>query len=233
LSSKIAESRVVPSCSTAFAFVVAFLLLNGAIELRHSFAGGDMVDMTGVEPWDLCGECHGLDGAGNRIKFPRLAGLDPSYLVGQIRDFRAGRRQNDDGQMQETVHELAEKDIPRVADWFAKQKAPWPKSTIDASPDLVRARQLAVSGAPGIRACLSCHSAASLGSLDEPFDAPRIAGQRDFYIAKELIDYRDGQRTNDPKQVMRKIAKQLTSGEIVSLAIFLSENPNLHELVVP
>ena len=222
-----------PSRSTAFVSVAALLLLSGAMEVRHSFAGGDMVDMTGVEPWDLCGECHGLDGAGNRIKFPRLTGLDPSYLVGQIRDFRSGVRKNDDGQMQETVHELAEKDIPRVADWFAKQKAPWPKPTIDAAPDLARARQLAMSGAPGIRACLSCHSAASLGTLDEPFDAPRIAGQRDFYIAKELIDYRDGQRANDPEQVMQKIAKRLTDGEIVGLAVYLCENPDLHELVVP
>jgi cytochrome c553 len=217
----------------AFASVAALLFPSVALEVRNSFAGGDMVDMTGVQPWDLCGECHGLDGAGNRIKFPRLAGLDPSYLVGQIRDFRSGARKNDDGQMQETVHELAEKDIPRVANWFAKQKAPWPKPTIDAAPDLDRARQLAVSGAPGIRACLSCHSAASLGTLDKPFDAPRIAGQRDFYIAKELIDYRNGQRANDPEQVMQKIARRLTNSEIVRLSIYLCENPDLHDLVVP
>jgi cytochrome c553 len=69
--------------------------------------------------------------------------------------------------------------------------------------------------------------------LDEGFDAPRIAGQRDFYIAKELIDYRDGLRTNDPKHMMQKIAKQLTDSDIVSLAIYLCENPDLHDLVIP
>jgi cytochrome c553 len=212
--------------------VAIALLLGVALQTQRSFAG-DMVDMAGVQPWDLCGECHGLDGAGNRIKFPRLAGQDQSYIVSQVLDFRAGLRTNDDGQMQETAHELAKGDIPRVADWFAKQTAPWPKPTIDAKPDLARARQLAISGAPGIRACLSCHSAASLGMLDEGFDAPRIAGQRDFYIAKELRDYRDGQRTNDPKHMMRKIAKRLTDGDIVSLAIYVSENPDLHDLVVP
>jgi cytochrome c553 len=212
--------------------VALALFLGAAFEAQRSFAG-DMVDMTGVQPWDTCGECHGLDGAGNRIKFPRLAGQDQSYIASQVLDFRAGLRTNDDGQMQETAHELAKKDIPRVADWFAKQTAPWPKPTIDAKPDLARARQLAISGAPGIRACLSCHSAASLGMLDEGFDAPRIAGQRDFYIAKELMDYRDGQRTNDPKHMMQKIAKRLTDSDIVSLAIYLSGNPGLHDLVVP
>ncbi len=212
--------------------VVLALFLGTALGTRRSVAG-DMVDMTGVQPWDLCGECHGLDGAGNRIKFPRLAGQDQSYTVAQILDFRSGVRANDDGQMQETVHELTKEDIPRVADWFAKQAAPWPKSTIDAKPDLARARQLAISGAPGIRACLSCHSAASLGMLDEGFDAPRVAGQRDFYIAKELIDYRDGKRSNDPKHMMQKIARRLTDSDIVSLAIYLCENPDLHELVIP
>jgi cytochrome c553 len=208
------------------------LLLGVAIGARRGY-GADMVDMTGVQPWDLCGECHGLDGAGNRIKFPRIAGQKQSYVIGELLDFRAGRRRNDDGQMQEATHELTEADIPRVADWFAHQTPPWPKLTIEAKPDLARARQLAISGAVGIPACLSCHSAASLGMLDEPFDAPRIAGQRDYYIAKELKDYRDGRRTNDPKRLMRKIAKRLTDTEIVSLAIFLSQNPGLDDLLVP
>jgi cytochrome c553 len=212
---------------------VTALLLAVATDSQHGYAGGDMVDMTGVQPWDLCGECHGLDGAGNRIKFPRLAGQDQSYLISELLDFRADRRANDDGQMQETTHELKKEDISRVADWFANQTAPWPTPTIDAKPDLARARQLAVLGVDGMPACLSCHSAASLGMLDEGFDAPRIAGQWDYYIAKQLTDYRDGHRTNDPKRMMRKIAQRLTDNEIMSLAILLSQNPDLHELVVP
>lgn len=223
-----------PQRFTAYlASVVVALLLGTAMGAQYGYAGGDMVDMTGVQPWDLCGECHGLDGAGNRIKFPRLAGQDQSYLMSELLDFRADRRINDDGQMQETTHELTEKDIPRVAHWYAKQTAPWPTPTIEAKPDLARARQLAISGDKDIPACLSCHSAASLGMLDESFDAPRIAGQWGYYIAKELTDYRDGHRTNDPKRIMRKIAQRLSGTEIVSLAIFLSQNPALHELVVP
>jgi cytochrome c553 len=221
----------VPPCRRPYLFVLTVLLLFGAIPLNAR--AGDMVDMTGVEPWDTCGECHGLDGAGNHIKFPRLAGQDESYIVNQLLDFRAGLRTNDDGQMQETAHELSKKDVPRVAHWFAQQSPPWPKLTIEVKVDLTRARQLAVSGVPGIPACLSCHSAASLGMLHEPIDAPRIAGQRDFYIAKELADYRDGRRNNDPKQMMRKLAKRLSDEEIVSLAVYLCENPDLHELIVP
>jgi cytochrome c553 len=193
----------------------------------------DMIEGASADPWDRCGECHGLDGAGNRIKFPRLAGQQQSYIAGQLYDFRTGRRKNDGGQMQQTSTEIAAADIERVADWFAKQTPPWPRITIEAEVDIERARRLSMSGVPGIPACLSCHSAAQLGMLEEPFDAPRIAGQRDFYLAKELSDFRDGRRNNDPKHMMGKIAQRLTDSDIVSLSIFLSGNPGLHELAVP
>jgi len=210
----------------------AAMVLFGAI-IVNDRGRADMMDMTGVEPWDMCGECHGLDGAGNRIKFPRLAGQKPTYIVKQIEDFRAGRRKNDGGQMQKMATELKEADIPRVADWFAHQSPPWPRITIDAEPDLARARQLALFGADGMRACLSCHSAAQLGLLDHPIEAPRLAGQRDFYIAKELTDYRAGRRSNDPDQIMTKIARKLSDADITSLAVCLSQNPALHDETVP
>ena len=165
--------------------------------------------------------------------FRELAGQRQSYIIKQLYDFRAGRRKNDGGQMQQTATEVDEADIPRVAEWFASQTPPWPKLTLEAEPDLGRARELSMFGVVGRAACLSCHSAASLGLLDRPYDAPRIAGQRDYYIAKELTDFRDGRRGNDPEQVMSKVARQLRDTDIVSLAVFLSQNPNLHEAVVP
>ena len=59
--------------------------------------------------------------------------------------------------------------------------------------------------------------------------APRLAGQRDFYIAKQLSDFRAGDRDNDPKEVMRNIAKRLSDTDITALAVFLSQTPELHE----
>jgi cytochrome c553 len=192
-------------------------------------ARADMVDMTGVEPWHSCGGCHGLDGAGNRIKFPRLAGQSRAYVIKQLNDFRNDRRQNDGGQMQVMASELSETDIGRVADWFTKQTAPWPELTIEPPSDLTRARQLATAGIDGIPACVSCHSAAAPALAGSDVVAPRLAGQRDFYIAKQLIDFRSGERTNDPKEVMRNIAKRLSDTDITALAAFLSQTPELHE----
>ena len=172
-------------------------------------------------------ECHGLDGAGNHIKFPRLAGQKPEYIIKQLNDFRAGRRKNDGGQMQKMATELEEEDIPRVADWFSKQTPPWPKPTIDVEPDLARARRSQPLEATARPAACPATARPRPISTTGRIVAPRLAGQRDYYIAKQLRDFRDGRRGNDPDDIMRKIALRLTDAEIDSLSVFLSQNPAL------
>ena len=159
-----------------------------------------MIDMTGVEPQHVCAECHGLEGAGNRIKFPRLAGQKAAYIVKQLQDFprrAAQERRRPDAAIRQP--ELEESDIPRVAEWFSTQEAPWPKQTLegelnlDGTPRQGRDHQQSAVE-PG---CLSCHSAAQPYCLpDRAIVAPRLAGQYDYYIAKQLMDYRDGRRGN-------------------------------------
>ena len=230
-NNKIIEAMKIRLCPLRSGLVaVAFVALAALADLR---AGADMVDMTGVEPWDACGGCHGLDGAGNRIKFPRIAGQNRAYIVEQLKDFRDGRRRNDGGQMQKMASELTEADVPRVAAWFAGQSPPWPGLTMEPPGDLTRARTMALSGVDGMPACLSCHSTSALGLADFSVPASRIAGQRDYYIAKQLRDYRDGRRDNDPNEMMRKIARRLSDADIDGLAVFLSQNPALHDEVVP
>jgi cytochrome c553 len=162
--------------------VVTAIACGSMMALACLQAHADMVDMTGVEPWHVCGGCHELDGAGNRIKFPRLAGQNRAYIVKQLNDFREGRRANDGGQMQEMASELKDPDIDRVADWFARQTPPWPDLTIEPPADLSNARQLVMKGRDGIPACSSCHGGAAPALAGSGIVAPRLAGQRDFYI---------------------------------------------------
>ena len=209
-----------------FCMPVAVLILG----FQPAPARADMIDMTGVEPQHICADCHGLDGAGNRIKFPRLAGQNPKYLAKQLRDFQLGHRKNDGGQMQQTATEAVEKDIPKIVEWFSGQEAPWPAPTMEGEFDLARAEKLVTVGAGGVRACTSCHSASAPYLADQPVEAPRLAGQYDYYIAKQLRDFRDGRRDNNPDGMMSAIARRLTDADIASLAVFLSQNPALHEV---
>lgn len=205
-------------------------LVWAAVALSSLRVCADSWDDNGGDPWDHCAECHGLDGAGNHIKFPRLAGQRPDYIVKQLYDFREGRRTNDGGQMQKTATEVKEEDYPRVAAWFASQTPPWPQPTLAVEPDVARVRKLLFDGANGNDACLSCHTALALGRVD----GPRIAGQRDYYIAKQLKEYRAGLRKgNDRNQMMTKIASKLSDADIADLAVYLSRNPALHDEMVP
>ena len=187
------------------------------------------MDMTGIEPWDICGSCHGVDGDGNSIKFPRLAGQRPEYLIKQLTDFRMGRRRNDGSQMQASATELGEADLKRVAEWFASQTPPWPQPTMNDEVDLSRIRKLVVEGSGSVPACRSCHHSKPAERAGPSVVAPRIAGQRDFYIAKQLADFRTGERDNDAGKLMRRIANGLSAADIAGLAMYLSQNPELHE----
>ncbi len=211
-----------PGAASTFALAALALLAIAALGVTSR---ADSWDDPGGDPWDHCAECHGLDGAGNHIKFPRLAGQKPDYIVKQLYEFRDGKRANDGGQMHKTATEVATADYARVADWFAQQAPPWPKPTIEGEGDLARARELANKGDGQSDGCLSCHSAAGFNA-DNPKLTPRIAGQRDWYLAKELADYRDGRR-GGPNDTMVKIAKRLSDSDIRDLAVLLSQNPNM------
>lgn len=69
--------------------------------------------------------------------------------------------------------------------------------------------------ARNIPACVSCHGAAGNSTIVQN---PKLAGQHDAYIAKQLVDFKTPQRNNP---VMTSIAKSLTEGDIKNLAAFL------------
>ena len=62
------------------------------------------------------------------------------------------------------------------------------------------------------RACLTCHGVDGMSRVP---DAPSLAGQNEWYLAKQLSDYRSGKRTH---QVMSIVAKKLSDEDIDDLA---------------
>jgi len=178
-------------------------------------AAGDMIDYSGVKPWEHCALCHSLDGVSRMARFPKLAGQVPAYIEKQLMDFRAGRRTNDGDQMQASAVVIEEKDIPLVARYFGGLPPP-PPAEAPAPAALNAAKALAESGDAGrdLPACLTCHgrdAAAAAG-------APRIEAQHADYIAKQLRDFRSGERDNDPAKVMAGVAAKLSADEIAALA---------------
>lgn len=79
------------------------------------------------------------------------------------------------------------------------------------------AQKIAEEGKPGVVACMTCHRQGSVGNGPAAF--PRLAGQVEGYLLKQLKDFASGRRQNP---VMEKIAKGLTEEEMEALAAFAS-----------
>ena len=74
-----------------------------------------------------CGSCHGddADGRGRKLGAPWLTGLAPTYLVAQLKHFRAGERHNDShAQMRNMAHALTDDEIAATAAFYARAAAP-------------------------------------------------------------------------------------------------------------
>ena len=107
----------------------------------------------------ICVACHGADGNGitpANPDYPKLAGIQPEYLLKQLKDFKAGKRKNDI--MAGMVASLSPDDMSNLALHFAAQKS---KPGMVNNPELLEAgKKFYTDGNPdqGVPACAGCHS---------------------------------------------------------------------------
>ena len=65
-----------------------------------------------------CASCHGANGSGIPVQFPRLAGQQQDYTVAQLVNFRTGARSNSP-QMTTLAQRLSDAEMKAVADYIA------------------------------------------------------------------------------------------------------------------
>jgi cytochrome c553 len=165
-----------------------------------------------------CAACHGADGnsPANPL-WPKLAGQHPDYLQKQIMDFKSGARV--DPLMAPQAALLAtDQDVADVAAYFAAQS----QTSGTAKEDMVSLGQRIYRGgnaASGVAACQACHGPAGMGVPGAKF--PRISGQHADYVAKQLAAFRDGNRANDPNNMMRLVAGRMTDAEIAAVSQYV------------
>jgi cytochrome c553 len=94
-----------------------------------------------------------------------------------------------------------------------------------ARPVAAHAGGDAAAGKQNSLACTACHVAS-----DPAIDAPRLAGQRELYLAKQLEAFKRGDRVNP---LMSSVAKQLSDADIANLAAFWSSQPAGSDVAPP
>ncbi|MEI6066419.1 MAG: c-type cytochrome [Methylococcaceae bacterium] len=165
-----------------------------------------------------CLECHGAEGVSSDAKIPNHAGQYAGYLVKQLNNFQSGERNHE--VMNIMAEDLSATDMADIAAYFASQK-PMPGDGSGANP---LAKNLFVNGdqARAIPACASCHGDDGKGRIADNTNYPVIGGQRRVYLRTQLVNWRLGERSNSPGNVMNKIAKALSEDEIDALANYIS-----------
>ncbi|SDH33140.1 Cytochrome c553 [Pseudomonas benzenivorans] len=193
--------------------VVSLLLTLGITGLAQ--AAGDAA--AGQGKVVVCGACHGPDGNSLAPNFPKLAGQGERYLLKQLNDIKSGNRQV--VEMTGLLNNLSEQDLADIAAYYASQKM----SVGAADPQLVARGEALFRGGKlkeGMPACTGCHSPNGAGLDAAGF--PQLGGQHAGYVAKQLTDFREGNRTNDgDSMIMRAIAAKLSNKDIAAVSSFV------------
>jgi len=163
-----------------------------------------------------CLACHGADGNSPNPVWPKLAGQHPSYILTQLKHFKAGTRKND--LMSPMAAPLSDQDMADLAAYFSSQK----QSEGTAAADMVETGEKifrAGNSSSKVAACMACHGPTGIGNA--PANFPRISGQHAAYVEKALKDFRAGTRDNDPNKMMRDVAANMTDAEIMAVSQYV------------
>ena len=165
----------------------------------------------------VCAGCHGVDGNSAVPTFPKLAGQDARYLAKQLADFKSGARK--DPSMLGMVAGLTQKDMENLGAYYASQKAGPGVASGDAAT-LKKAERLYRGGdaKSGISACMSCHGPSGHGI---PPRFPAVSGQHATYAQKQLLDFKNGTRSND-SDTMTRIAFRMSEAEIKAVSEYMA-----------
>ena len=151
----------------------------------------------GKSAYMICSTCHGAEGEGNAaLNAPALAGQDDWYLKRQLIKYKEGVRGShpDDThgmQMRAMAMTLAdETKIDEVVAYIAQLPVTAPLATFDGD---------VAKGAASYALCAACHGPDGAGN--ELMNAPALQNLQDWYIVRQLQNYKSGVRGTHPKDI--------------------------------
>ncbi len=142
----------------------------------------------------VCAACHTNDGSRGSAANPIIQGQHPDYLVKQLAEFKAGKRDNPI--MRAMAAPLSEADMKNVAAFYAEQAAQ-ARLRQEQGSGLALGEKIYRGGIAdrSVPACSGCHGPSGAGI---PAQYPRLAGQHADYVEAQLVAFRGGARRNNP-----------------------------------
>ncbi|MGD8831739.1 MAG: c-type cytochrome [Pseudomonadales bacterium] len=190
------------------------MLIAGLLALPQLVQAADLA--AGKTAYTVCAACHGQNAEGNRaMNAPKLAGQEAWYLERQLDDFRAGLRGTAPGDtfgMQMRPMAMAVGDPTAQANLIAYITS---LPDVDAEPTISGD---AAAGKASYTVCAACHGQNAEGN--QQMGGPKLAGQEDWYLVRQITNYQKGLRGYDPKDTfgnqMKPMAATLTSEKAIN-----------------
>lgn len=173
----------------------------------------------GEASFQICKTCHGQRGEGQQaLNAPALAGLPDWYLVRQLQNFKDGIRGADGkdiygSQMRPMSLTLANDDaVKNVAAYIKTLSAAKAKPTLGGDADKGKALYVV---------CATCHGQKGEGQL--ALNSPRLNHQHDWYLLRQLKNFKEGIRGKHPKDVF--------GAQMVPMAMTLADEEAMKNVI--
>jgi cytochrome c553 len=163
----------------------------------------------------VCAACHGQDALGNAaLNAPKTVGLQSWYVARQLKAFKDGVRGTASGdvygaQMRPMAMSLADAaaidNIVAYIESLPDKPAP---ATVQGNSE---------TGKQLYTVCVACHG--QKGEGNQQLNSPRLAGQNDWYLVRQLDAFKKGLRGAKPEDTygaqMKPMAATLTTDQAV------------------
>jgi len=157
-----------------------------------------------------CLACHGEKGQSETENTPSLGGQQAPYALIQLFMFREKLRVFEP--MNEMAKAFTDDDLRTFSDFIATLPKPSPPADAGDPARMQRAEALIQQNR-----CNSCHNTDFSGKDN----VPRVADQREDYLAKTMREYKDNSR-HGYDGTMAEVLQPVTVEQIADLAYFLA-----------
>lgn len=177
----------------AAAFCLTAVVLTTSACSSGSAAGRDAA--SGAQLYQACESCHGTAGEGDLVQqAPAIAGLPAWYVTTQLERFHTGLR----GKHPDDVEGLRMRPMSLQVGTAIQREAV--AAHVAGLPVVRNAATItgadAAAGEQTFVMCIACHG--MKGEGNQALNAPPLAGQDDWYVARQIRKYRAGVRGSAP-----------------------------------
>jgi cytochrome c553 len=157
-----------------------------------------------------CFACHGEHGQSETENIPSLGGQQAPYALIQLFMFREKLRVFEP--MNDIAKSFTDDDLRAFSDFIATLPKPAPPMDTGDPARIERAKALVAQNR-----CSSCHNPDFSGGDN----VPRLANQREDYLAKTMREYKDNSR-HGYDGTMAEVLQPVTTEQIADLAYYIA-----------